>query len=462
MKLKYKLYITILSSFIVQCFLFLIISLLSALANGQNQPETIDSLKMKYELYELKNGLQVLLSSDSSVEDISVEFWLKAGSKDEEANKYGLAHFFEHVTPYGFRGKDKESKLFTSYRTGSNAQVRKDFTRYYLKVKPEGLDLALQYSAERIGAKSSDITEEKVERERIRVLNEINRNSENPFWSANGGMVFQSALFGQTHPYGHSGYGIIENNEKFKLEDLQEWFDQYAHPENTILFVVGNFDKKKAKNHIKKHFGKIPKNLKVQKKSVIPEPNQNSSKFEVQTNSEDHYFVLGWAIPEWGSPEDATFRILANILDERLNTTAKQNKRIIKTNSTNLLDYYQHAGQFGVYASFLKLQDQTEIETLLDNEIKNLIESGITDSELENAKQKEIQTIKKMQKNLGFQYSRTELFGEGLLFKNDPNFYFKRLKKQTKLKKEEVNKTAQKWFSQKPSKVLFKSKNTQS
>ena len=440
--------------------ILLLMFLLLVFVNGQPKPNSFDSLRMKYQLYELDNGLQVLLQPDSTLEDVAVEFWLKVGIKDEKTDEYGFAHFFEHVTPYGLRGKSEESKLLSSYRTRSNAQVRKDFIRYYTKVKPEGLDLALQYSADRINSKSTDITDKRVESERIRVLSEIERNSKYPFWSAGGGMMLSSVLFGETHPYGHSSYGLIENNKNFKTEDFQKWYDRYVYPGNTILFVVGNFDKDVAKKKINQHFGKIPKKKGVGNSSIIQTPVQNRKSFTVQTNSNEHHLALVWATPEWGSAEDATLRIISNLLDKRLKNVAKQNDKILKTNATTLLDMYQYAGQFGIYASFSNIGDKAEIESFLGKEIKILLESGITEPELKLAKQKEIQTIKKMQQNLGFQNSRTQLLGESLLFRNDPDAYFGRLKQQINLKKEEVEKITKFWLGKSPSKILFKSKES--
>ena len=424
------------------------------------KPDSLDSIQMKYELYKLKNGLQVLLHSDSRVNEISVEFWLKSGIRDEPSNRYGLAHFFEHVTPYGLRGKAKEQELFRSYRTDSNAQVKKDFIRYYIKVKPEGLDLALQYTAERLNATSSiDINAEIVERERGRVLAEIERNSINPFWSAEGTMTLFSATFGQTHPYGHGGYGTVENNKNFKLEEFREWYEKYVHPSNVVLFIVGNFDEKLARQTIEKHFGNLPEKTKNKHKITMPPVKQERKDFSSETNTANHYAVLSWAVAEWGSQDDASLRLLANILDDRLKNKAKQIPEIANANSTDLLNLYQFAGQFGVYASFPNLQDKEKIESFLKQEIKNLLEFGITEEELNMAKQKEIQKIQGMKKNLGFQQSRTELFGESLLFKNNPNFYFIRLKEQGKLKKQTVEKTLRASLTKTPSTIFFKSKN---
>lgn len=425
----------------------------------QNQSDAFDSIRMRYELYKLKNGLQILLHRDASVKEVSVEFWLKVGMRDEEPDKYGFAHFFEHVTPYGLRGKTKEMESFRTYRTDSNAQVKKDFIRYYVKVKPEGLDLALQYAAERLNSKDIDIDTERVESERIRVLAEIDRNSKNPFWSAEGGMALYSATFGQTHPYGHGGYGTVENNRNFKLEDFRKWHEKYVHPNNTILFVVGNFDKENAKKYIEKYFGALEKKSKTSNEIAMPPVNQTRKDITVETNTENHFAALSWVVSEWGSHEDGAFRILANILDERLKEKSKQIQGISKIGASELLTMYQYAGQFGVYASFANLKDKETVEDLLEKEVKNLIESGISQAELNNAKQKEIQNIQAMKNNLGFQFSRTELFGESLLFKGNPDYYFIRLKKQDKLRKVEVEKTAKIWLAKAPSKILFKSKN---
>lgn len=428
-------------------------------AHGQNQAAVIDSIKMKFEFYKLKNGLQVVLQPDSTVNNVAVEFWLRAGSRNEEVDKYGLAHFFEHVTPYGLRNKTDELQRFAAYRTDSNAQVRKDFTRYFIEVKPEGLELALRYSAERINSESTDIFGEKVESERIRVLSEIERNSVNPFWSAEGGMVFQSAIFGKSHPYGHGNYGTVENNQNFKINDFREWFERYVHPENIILFVVGNFDQKKAGQFIKTYFGAIQRKKEISNQERVPPAAQPTvSHLTVQTNSKQHYLAFGWLIPEWGSSEDASFRVLAKILDERLKASARLQKAVIEANSTGLLDFYQYAGQFGVYATFSNLEDQAAVEEFLEREIEKLIKFGITESELQRAKQDEILTIQEMKKNLGFQSSRTELLGESLLFKRNPDFYFGRLKKQFKLKKAEIEKTTAIWLGKKPSKILFKAR----
>ena len=420
----------------------------------------VDTLQLKYEHYKLKNGLEVILQPDQNFGEVSIEFWIRAGSKDEIQEKYGLAHFFEHVTPYGLRDNQKKLTLLNeNYYTGSNAQTKKDYTRYNLKIKPDGIDLALQYVAERIKAKPDDIKKKKIEQERVRVIKEIERNSVNPFWSAEGGMAMARATFGGNHPYGHNGYGTVKNNKKFILKDFQQWYSDYVHPENIILIVVGNFDLVETKELIKNYFDDMPFSAGKESKE-IPFPENIDEYIKVTTNSDENYLSFTWAIPGWGSPEDGGFRLLSKILDERLKNKIKELSIIEDANSSKLLNIHQLAGQFGVYASFPFLKDSISVEQLLIDTVDELVNNGVTNSELSRAKQKELTVIREMEKNIGFQNSRTELLGESLLFKNDPDFYFIRLKKQINITKNEINGLTKKWLSNVNSKVLFISKET--
>lgn len=434
--------------------IFLALSLL-LLSNSSFAQIAVDTLKLTYEHLKLKNGLEVILQPDDKFSEVSIEFWIRTGSKDESSQKYGLAHFFEHVTPYGLRNNEEKLKFLNeNFYNGSNAQTKKDYTRYNLKVKPKGIDLALQYTAERIKAKPYDIKEKKIEQERVRVLKEIKRNSVNPFWSIEGGMALEKATYGKDHPYGHSGYGTIENNKKFEIKDFRKWFSDYVYPENIILIVVGKFDPVETEELIKFYFDDIPASAGKENKEISFPKNINEYA-KVKTKSDENYLNLVWVIPGWGSPEDASFRLLANILDERLENKKKNFSIIKNANSSKLLNIHKETGQFGVYASFSSLKDSISTEHFLTVTIDELVNNGVTDAELSRAKQKNILKISKMEKNIGFQNSRSELLGESLIFKNDPDFYFFRLKRQINLDKNEVNKLTKKWLSKLNSKILF-------
>lgn len=294
------------------CFFLLLLTL------NLNVVAQSDSLLLKFEHYTLKNGLNVILQCDKNVNDVSVEFWLKDGIRIDKPHQYGLSHFFEHVMPFSQMDSLKRKKL-ASYMTGSNAQVKKDYSRFYIKVKPEGLNLALERVSGRLNAGSENITKNRIEFQRKRVLSEINKNSKNPIWSAQGGMAIYKGTFGENHPYGSSGYGLIENNKKFQLEDFKKRYNEIVYANNIILFLVGNFDIEEAKKHINTHFSDIPSKAKQFNK--VKSTSHLSKKLTLKAphpNDTLNTLVLSWAIPKWGNQDDGTLKLIADILNKRL------------------------------------------------------------------------------------------------------------------------------------------------
>ncbi|WP_109852256.1 pitrilysin family protein [Aquimarina sp. AU58] len=412
-----------------------------------------DSLLLNYEQYTLKNGLDVILQPDPNVEDVSVEFWLRKGISMDKPSQYGFAHFFEHVMPFGIMDSLKRAKLKT-YRTGSNAQVKKDYTRFYVKVKPKGVGLALEMTAGRLKAGTDRITEKRVEFQRKRVLSEIDRNARNPQWSAPGGMAIYTGTFGKNHPYGSSGYGVIENNKNFKLKEFKERYNEIVYADNTVLFLVGNFDIEDAKKQIDTYFKNLPS--KVRDHKIIKPTEHVEANITMKAphpNDTIQTMVFSWAVPKWGSRDDSTLKLIATILDTRLNDKSRFPKSFIK--NTVSTDMYEFAGQFAIRTTFAAVKDSTQIEHLVLDKVNEFIETGVTEAELINAKQSEISDIKEMQQRLGFQWSRTELLGESFLFTADPGFYVKRLEEQLQLTREDVKKGAEKWLKRKPFRVLF-------
>lgn len=239
-----------------------------------SQTLQIDTLTLKWEHYQLDNGLEVVLQPDKTVDDVSVEFWLKDGISMDEPGEFGFAHFFEHVMPYSPIDSIKREAL-NGYRTGSNAQVRKDFSRFFQQVKPAGLGILLEVAAGRLKAGTERITPERVEYQRKRVLAEIERNARNPQWSAPDGMAIAEGVFGKGRPYGHSGYGKVEYNENFKLVQFHKRYNEIVYANNTALFVVGHFDVEEAKKLIQQNFSDVPSK---KKKPIKVEDSKHSGK----------------------------------------------------------------------------------------------------------------------------------------------------------------------------------------
>ena len=424
-----------------------------------NANSQIDSLLLRYEYYTLPNGLQVVLQPEDNAKEVSVEFWLLDGTSMDRPRQYGLQHFFEHVMPYSPMDSLKRVIFFDDYLKGSNAQVKKDFSRFYLKVIPAGLELALERASGRLKAGPNRITDKRVEFQRTRVLAEIQRNAKNPHWSAPGSLAIYEGTFGKGHPYAANGYGQLENNERFSLNDLRQRYQEIVYPNNVVLFIVGSFDQVKTKALVPKYFGSLASKTKP---SISPVSiNQSSERITTKApHPKDslNTLVFSWAISKWKMKDDAALKLIAAHLN---NSFGKEKLSPSVQRSGAYNDMYANAGQFHIRIQYLDSKDSTQIEGSVLSAVNQLLARRLGEVELQNARASEINDIKDMQNQLGFQWSRTELLGKGLLFRGNPSAYFERLKLQQRLSPRQIRKIAKNWLKREPFRILFTSRTEQ-
>lgn len=426
---------------------FFLLSVLNA------QYGAIDSLKLPVDSYTLSNGLQVLLQPDESAKEVSVEFWLRDGIRSDPPGQYGLMHFYEHVLPWGGMDSLDYAHLET-YRNDSNAQVKMDYTRFYLKVDPQGMAYALKAAAGRLGAAPAGITEGRVEGERKRVLAEIERNSINPLWSADGAMILFAGTFGAHHPYGHGAYGFKEYNQNFTVEEFRARHKEMALANNTVLFVVGNFNTEEARALIREHFEVLP--FREKKYMPIEKPGHRHGKRTLPAPSAQdtmNTLVFSWAIPEYTSRANDALPLVSRILQQRLLATDAVSEKVFSCEV--FTDLYQYAGRFVVTFRFPDTSDSSALAHTSNQALERLRKQGVTREEMKDAKQALARKLRAMQDQLGFQGSRTELLGEGLLFAEDPNFYLFRLRNQLQLKPVQVRRVIRRRLKNAPFRMLY-------
>ncbi len=204
----------------------------------------------------LDNGLRVITCEDFSCPVVAVHLWYHVGSKDENPERQGFAHMFEHMM---FQGTDRLSNtghFDNIHRVGGNCNAYTNFDQtVYIQTLPSNqLDLALYLEAERmsflrIDQKSFDTERKVVEEERRMGLNR-------PY----GTLVEQvlPAVF-KTHPYRWSPIGKIPHLRASEVQELRDFWTTFYVPNNATLVIVGAVKHEQALEEAKKAFGWIPK-----------------------------------------------------------------------------------------------------------------------------------------------------------------------------------------------------------
>ncbi|MGL4585417.1 MAG: M16 family metallopeptidase [Flavobacterium sp.] len=219
--------------------------------------------KVEFDQYTLDNGLHVILHQDKSAPVVVTSVMYHVGAKDENPERTGFAHFFEHLLFEGTKNIDRGEwfKIVTANGGKNNANTSDDRTYYYEVFPSNNLELGLWMESERlmhpiinqIGVTTQNevVKEEK----RLRVDNQ-------PY-----GQLFSEVkknLFIK-HPYRWAPIGSMEHLDAATLDEFLAFNKKFYLPNNAVLVVAGDFEKDQAKKWIQQYFGPIAKGTPVVK-----------------------------------------------------------------------------------------------------------------------------------------------------------------------------------------------------
>ena len=261
---------------IVSAVLFLIFCADVAPAGDKKVP------MFDYRQVVLDNGLRVITLEDFSCPIVAVQVWYHVGSKDEQPNRQGFAHMFEHMM---FRGTDRlgpADHFDFLRRVGGNCNgyTNFDHTVYVEQIPANQLELALWLEAERmsflkIDQESFDTERKVVEEERRLMLNQ-------PYGTVVDKVLAE--LF-TNHPYRWSPMGNIAHLRATSVPELRDFWKRYYTPNNATLIIVGAVKHDKAQELAKRYFEWIPRCGDTPKVEV---PNPQSIRGHVVTIKEQN------------------------------------------------------------------------------------------------------------------------------------------------------------------------------
>ncbi len=230
----------------------------------------VQAQQVDFEEYDLPNGLHVILHEDKTAPVVITSVMYHVGAKDENPERTGFAHFFEHLLFEGTENieRGKWFEIVSSQGGSNNANTTDDRTYYYEVFPSNNVELGLWMESERmlhpiINKVGVDTQNEVVKEEkRLRVDNQ-------PY--GNLLKAVKENLFTK-HPYRWATIGSMEHLDAATLEEFQAFNKKFYVPNNAALVVAGDIDKPKVKKMIEEYFGAIPKGPEVVQVDVKEEP----------------------------------------------------------------------------------------------------------------------------------------------------------------------------------------------
>ncbi len=226
---------------------------------------TAQERKIEFEEYDLPNGLHVILHEDHSTPIVAVAVMYHVGSKNEDPERTGFAHFFEHLMFEGSEniGRGDYMKIVQNAGGQLNANTTQDRTYYYEILPSNQVELALWLESERMLHAKVDTTG--VETQREVVKEERRQRIDNQPYGSFTMEAFKRAF--SVHPYRWSVIGSMEHLNAAKIDEFVDFYKTFYVPENATLVVAGDINPDEVKKMINDYFGTIPRSGKE-----IPRP----------------------------------------------------------------------------------------------------------------------------------------------------------------------------------------------
>lgn len=236
---------------------------------------------IQFERFTLANGLKVLVHEDKSTPMAVVNVIYNVGAKDEDPNKTGFAHLFEHLMFGGSVNVPVYDEPLQMAGGENNAFTTNDLTNYYCQLPAENIETAFWLESDRM--LSLAFSKKSLEVQRKVVCEEFKEHYINkPYgdvWKIIREMVYT------THPYRWMTIGKeLSHIENATLDDVKAFFKKHYTPVNAVLVVAGNISVDKVKELAEKWFGPIPSGEKYER-SLPTEPKQTGPRSkEVKAN----------------------------------------------------------------------------------------------------------------------------------------------------------------------------------
>ena len=290
------------------------------------------SQSVEFEQFKLDNGLNVILHKDNTAPVINTTLMFHVGAKNEENDKTGFAHFFEHLL--GKETKNMKSgewyKILSSNGGNGNAATSVDLTFYYATMPSNSLKLGLWRYSEIMLHPIIDQEGIDVQREAVKEEKRIRDNQPySRFYEA-----LKSNLF-QEHTYKNPLIGVPEHLDNAVLQDFLDFRTKFYMPSNAVFVVAGDIEIEKTKKLISQYFSAVPAVPKNIRKIIKEKPIENEiNAVEYDPNIQIPAIIIGFRTPSMKSREARVLDLISTYLSD--GPSSKLYKRMVDKNKTAL------------------------------------------------------------------------------------------------------------------------------
>ena len=304
--------------------------------------------KVDFEEYTLENGLHVILHNDPSAPVVVTSVMYHVGAKDENPERTGFAHFFEHLLFEGTANikKGEWFKMVSSNGGMNNANTSDDRTYYYEVFPSNNLELGLWMESERMMHP---------------IINQIGVDTQNEVVKEEKRMRFDNQPYGNwitevkknmfvNHPYRWTPIGSMAHLDAATLEEFQAFNKKFYIPNNAVLVVAGQIEITQTKEWIQKYFGPIKKGSPITKQTFVEEPITKTIKATYQDpNIQIPAIITAYRTPSMKTRDARVLELISSYLSG--GKSSKLYKKIVdeKKMALEIAAFASSQEDYGIY-----------------------------------------------------------------------------------------------------------------
>ncbi len=337
---------------------------------------------MQIEIRKLNNGIPVLIEQIENLNSATLGVFVKTGSKNELNGEEGISHLLEHMMFKGTETRTSKeiSEIIDNVGGISNAYTSKEITAYYVQMLSSKLDIGIDVLNDMFI--NSTFDKESLEKEKKVVVEEIKMYEDIPEEKIHD----ENSMFALKGVQSNSVLGTIDSVMGISREKLVGYFKERYTPERMIVSVAGRIDIEEVMKQLNEGIGRIEESQVERNYDGSMEINPGVNEIKKDTNQVHLCFnTKGVSLTDdFRYPAAIMSNILAGNMSSRLFQKIRE-ERGLAYSVYSYNSSYEEGGIFTIYAGTTK-ENYLEVIDLIKEELKDILENGITEDELQKAK----------------------------------------------------------------------------
>ena len=406
---------------------------------------TTQAQNIKYVEYKLDNGLKVILHEDHSTPIVAVSVMYHVGSKNENPDRTGFAHFFEHLLFEGSENiaRGEFDKYIQNAGGTNNANTTYDRTFYYEIMPSNHLGTGLWLESERM--LHAKVEDKGIETQRQVVKEERRQRIDNQPY---GSVLEESMKRAFTkHPYQYSVIGSMAHLDAAEEKDYKKFYKDFYRPDNAILSIAGDINVPATKKMIEQYFASIPRGTgKIYRPTIVEPAMASEVRDTIFDNIQLPAVVQTYRIPAAGTDDYYAVSMLSTLLSQGESSRMyralvdEQQKALFAGNFPLDLEDPGVALVFGIANMGVEAHD---LESAIDAEMVKVQTELISEKEFQKLRN---QTEAAFITANGSMVGIAESLANYEMYFGDSNLINTELERYMKVTKEDIQRVAKKYF----------------